>query len=65
MVPLPKKGGKSLPFAKNSNKLFAKKAVKFKLLAKGRYLAPFAGNETKVKLPFELKVTFNLLSVID
>ena len=46
MVPLPKKGGKSLSFAKNSNKLFAKKAVKFKLLAKGRYLAPFAGNET-------------------
>ena len=54
MVPLPKKGAKSLPWAENLNKLF--NGGKFKLSVQGRDLAPLFGNGTKVKIPSEIKL---------
>ena len=55
MIPLPTKGAKSLPKTEHLN--FPPFSVNnlFKFSAKGRDLAPFIGNGTKVKVPNELK----------
>ena len=54
LIPLPKKGTKSLHWAENLNKLF--NGGKFKLSVQGRDLAPLFGNGTKVKKTFEIKL---------
>ena len=56
LVPLQKKGAKSHPWVKNLNKLFTEKGGNFDISAQGRDLAPFVGNESKVKIPSEIKL---------
>ena len=55
LVPLPIKGAKLLPWAENLNKLFAVMCGKFKFSAQESDLSPFVGNETKFKIPSEIK----------
>ena len=64
LVPLPKKGVKFTPWAKNLNKLFAVKSGKFKLSALGRDFASFLamGPNSKclLRLSYLLALTFCL-----
>ena len=52
---MPIKDAKSLPWAENFNQLFTVKGGKFKFSAQMNDLAPFAGNGTKIKIPFDIK----------
>ena len=55
LVPLPTKGAESLPWEEKSN--FPPFSVNnlLKFSAQGSDLAPFVGNGTKPKIPFEIK----------
>ena len=61
LVPLPKLGAKSCPWAEKLNKLFNEKGGKFKLSAQGQNLAPFFGNGTKVKIPSKIKLPLHCI----
>ena len=52
---MPTKGAKSLPRAKNLNKLFTVIGEKFKFSAQGSDLAFFVDNRVKVKILSEIK----------
>jgi hypothetical protein len=56
LVPLAKRGATSWPWAENLGKFFSVKAGKFKLSAQGQDFVLFVGNETKVKIPSEIKL---------
>ena len=59
LVPLPRKGAKSCHWADNLN--FPPITVNnlFKFSTQGSDLAPFIGNGTKVKIPYEIKPPLN------
>ena len=64
MGPLPIKDAKSIPSAENLNTLFMAKGKKFELSAQGSDLTPLVGNETKVKIPSEIKLPLPIMKWI-
>ena len=55
LVPLPTKFSKLLSWAKNLNRLFTTMGEKMKFCAQKSDMAPYVGNGTRIKIPFEIK----------
>jgi hypothetical protein len=64
MVPLPTKGAKSILSTENLNTLFTANGKKFEFSAQESDLAPLVGNETKVKIPSEIKLPLPIMKWI-
>ena len=55
LVSFPTKFSKLLSWAKNLNRLFTTMGEKMKFFAQKSDMAPYVGNFTKIKIPFEIK----------